>query len=64
MNLPWLEARKNGNQVAKNRAVEKFCVTCHDIDNDVTWIHGANNQKDPFVEKWIKGKIIHNDMGE
>jgi hypothetical protein len=64
MNLPWLEARKNGNQVAKNRAVEKFCVTCHDIDNDVTWIHGANNQKDPFVEKWIKGKIIHNDTGE
>ncbi len=60
MNRPWLEARKKGDNLAKNRAIENFCISCHDIDNDVTWIHGANNKKDPFVEKWIKGKIIHN----
>jgi hypothetical protein len=59
MNLPWLAARKNGNEQAKNLAIEKFCVTCHDIDNDVNWVHKKN--KDPFQEKWIKGKIIHNE---
>jgi hypothetical protein len=66
MNLPWLDARKKANaqpqnrdlQEAKNRAIEKFCVTCHDIDNDVTWIHKEN--KNPFFDKWVKGKIIHN----
>ncbi|MGH7223212.1 MAG: multiheme c-type cytochrome, partial [Gemmataceae bacterium] len=51
MNLPWLAARKNGNEQAKNLAIEKFCVTCHDIDNDVTWIHKKN--KNPFLEKWV-----------
>lgn len=58
MNLPWLAARKNGNEQAKNLAIEKFCVTCHDIDNDVTWVHKKNNN--PFQEKWINRKIIHN----
>lgn len=62
MNLPWLAARKSGNEKAKNLAIEKFCVTCHDIDNDVTWIHDANNKKDPFIEKWINRKIIHNEQ--
>jgi hypothetical protein len=39
----------------KNRAIELFCVTCHDIDNDVTWKHEDNY--DPFKTKWAK--IIH-----
>jgi hypothetical protein len=59
MNLPWLAARKNGNVPAKNLAIEKFCVTCHDTDNDVTWIHKPN--WNPFLEKWKKGEIIHNN---
>ncbi len=61
MNYPWLDARKKGNVQAKNLAIEKFCVTCHDIDNDVTWVHGAHGGKDPFIEKWEKRKIIHDD---
>lgn len=65
MNLPWLDARKKGDVQGKKNPIEKFCVTCHDIDNDVTWVHGAREKKDPFVEKWEKGgkekkKIIHN----
>ncbi|MHB1425002.1 MAG: multiheme c-type cytochrome [Gemmataceae bacterium] len=64
MNMPWLDARKKGNVPAKNLAIEKFCVTCHDIDNDVTWVHGIHNKKDPFVEKWEKRKIIHNNPPE
>jgi hypothetical protein len=62
MNLPWLDARKSGNEKAKNAAIEKFCVTCHDIDNDVNWVHKPG--MDPFHEKWIKGKIIHNNPPE
>jgi hypothetical protein len=62
MNLPWLDARKKGNVPAKNLAIEKFCVTCHDIDNDVTWIHNKN--QNPFLEKWEKRKIIHNNPPE
>ncbi len=52
MNQPWRGA-KNAN--ARELAIEKFCVTCHDIDNDVTWIH--NNKKNPFKDKW--SKIVH-----
>ncbi len=59
MNLQWLAARKQGNEQAKNTAIEKFCVTCHDIDNDVTWVHGKN--KNPFIQKWIGKNIIHNN---
>jgi hypothetical protein len=62
MNLPWLAARKNGNVQTKNAAIEKFCVTCHDIDNDVTWVHEKN--RNPFLEKWEKGKIVHNNPPE
>jgi hypothetical protein len=62
MNQPWLAARQNGNQAAKDQAIEKFCVTCHDIDNDVTWVHNKN--KNPFQEKWINRKIIHNGPKE
>lgn len=39
----------------RNRAIEQLCVTCHDIDNDVTWQH--DDKHDPFKEKWAK--IIH-----
>ncbi len=62
MNLPWLDARKKGNEQAKNQAIEKFCVNCHDIDNDVTWVHNKN--KNPFQEKWVEKKIIHNNPPE
>jgi hypothetical protein len=62
MNLPWAEARQKGDVKAKNLAIEKVCVTCHDIDNDVNWVH--RGQKDPFIEKWEKGKIIHNTPQE
>jgi hypothetical protein len=61
MNQPWLAARKIGGQ-QKDQAIEKFCVTCHDIDNDVTWVHNKN--KNPFHEKWINRKIIHNEPQE
>lgn len=62
MNQPWLAGRKSGNQQQKNSQIEKFCVTCHDMENDVTWIHKQN--KNPFLDKWIKGKIIHNTPQE
>jgi hypothetical protein len=72
MNLPWRDARKKGNEQAKNKAIEQFCVTCHDIDNDVNWVHkkeqdpltGKWVEKDIFFEKWVKGKIIHNNPPE
>ncbi|HEY7312452.1 MAG TPA: multiheme c-type cytochrome [Gemmataceae bacterium] len=48
MNQPWRGA-KDAN--AKTRAIDNFCMTCHDTDNDVTWIHNA------FPKKWQK--IIH-----
>lgn len=62
MNLPWLDARKKGNAEAKNKAIERYCVTCHDFDNDVTWVHKKNY--DPFIEKWQKKKIVHNNPPE
>jgi hypothetical protein len=58
MNQPWRAEREKGNMAEKNGKIEKFCVSCHDIDNDVTWVH--NNKKDPFLDKWIGKKIIHN----
>jgi hypothetical protein len=64
MNLPWLEARQKSDVKAKNRAIEKFCVTCHDTDNDVNWIHGAHDRTDPFLEKWQKRKIVHDTPAE
>ena len=30
--------------------MDKLCQKCHDIDNDVTWIHSA------FEKKWAKVK--------
>ncbi|HEY7424770.1 MAG TPA: multiheme c-type cytochrome, partial [Gemmataceae bacterium] len=48
MNQPWRGAK---NADAKKLAIDHFCQTCHDIDNDVTWIHNA------FPDKWKK--IIH-----
>jgi hypothetical protein len=62
MNQPWLDARRKGNVQAKNAAIEKFCVTCHDIDNDVHWVHKPNY--DPFQDKWVQKKIIHNNPPE
>jgi hypothetical protein len=59
MNQPW---RGAANQKAKDLAIEKLCVSCHDIDNDVNWVHTP--QKNPFVEKWIGKKIVHNKPKE
>jgi hypothetical protein len=64
MNLPWADARAKGDVKAKNAAIEKFCVTCHDIDNDVHWVHDPHNNKDPFIEKWKERKIEHNSPEE
>jgi hypothetical protein len=58
MHLPWAEPRAKGDVKAKNVAIEKFCVTCHDTDNDVTWKHGENGS---FLEKWVNRKIVHNE---
>ncbi|HWG41655.1 MAG TPA: multiheme c-type cytochrome [Gemmataceae bacterium] len=51
MNQPWRGPKEKGNIKAKNLAIDKFCQSCHDIDNDVNWIHGA------FERKWKK--IVH-----
>ncbi len=48
MNQPWRAAK---NENAKKLAIDQFCQSCHDTDNDVTWIHNA------FPKKWAK--IIH-----
>jgi hypothetical protein len=55
MNQPWRGPREQGNEKAKNLAIDKFCQGCHDIDNDVKWIHGA-------FEKTKWPKIIHNNQ--
>jgi hypothetical protein len=47
MNQPW----RGKNAAAKNLAIDQLCQSCHDPDNDVTWIHNA------FPDKWKK--IIH-----
>jgi hypothetical protein len=52
MNQQW-----RGDAKKKDMAIEKFCQTCHDSENDVHWIHDGKH--DPFKEKW--GKIIHNN---
>ncbi|MFO0925433.1 MAG: multiheme c-type cytochrome [Gemmataceae bacterium] len=33
---------------SRTAAIDQFCQKCHDIDNDVTWIHNA------FPKKWAK----------
>jgi hypothetical protein len=33
----------------KNEAIDQFCQKCHDIDNDVTWLHNGFKRKWPFV---------------
>jgi hypothetical protein len=48
MNEPWRGAK---DAEAKKLKIDRFCQSCHDIDNDVTWIHNA------FPKKWAK--IIH-----
>jgi hypothetical protein len=43
---PWkyLPANK------RKDATDQFCQKCHDIDNDVTWIHGGFDKKWPKVQ--------------
>jgi hypothetical protein len=51
---PW-KAPDNETETAKTKRIsriDQLCVTCHDMDNDVTYIHGA------FARKWPK--IQHN----
>jgi hypothetical protein len=42
---PQAKARRQGE-------IEKFCVECHNIDNDVTWKN--DGKEDPFPRKWRK----------
>jgi hypothetical protein len=39
--------------------IERFCVTCHDDENDVNW-HKLLG-KDTDFDKWVGKGIIHND---
>jgi hypothetical protein len=46
---PWKYQPANVRKVA----IDQMCQKCHDIDNDVTWIHGG------FEKKWGPKKIEH-----
>ena len=46
---PWKYLPKD----KRKDAMDQTCQKCHDIDNDVTWIHGA------FEKKWEPRKIAH-----
>jgi hypothetical protein len=52
MNQLWRGAAPNRKEL---KIETQLCITCHDIDNDVTWQHDKTH--DPFKEKW--GKIVH-----
>jgi hypothetical protein len=43
--------------------LEKFCVKCHDEENDVTWSHDKEGRPVPFLTKWAGLKIVHNSPG-
>jgi hypothetical protein len=49
---PWkLPADATAEQKAKMRnQIDQFCQKCHDIDNDVTWIHGGFERKWPKID--------------
>jgi hypothetical protein len=46
---PWKYLPKG----KRKEAIDQMCQKCHDIDNDVTWIHGG------FEKKWEPRKIAH-----
>ncbi len=46
---PWRHLPK----AKRKDAIDQMCQKCHDIDNDVTWIHGG------FEKKWKPKKIAH-----
>jgi hypothetical protein len=46
---PWKYLPK----AKRKDAIDQSCQKCHDIDNDVTWIHGG------FEKKWEPRKIAH-----
>jgi hypothetical protein len=46
---PWKYLPK----AKRKDAMDQTCQKCHDIDNDVTWIHGG------FEKKWEPKKIAH-----
>jgi hypothetical protein len=46
---PWKYLPK----AKRKDAIDQSCQKCHDIDNDVTWIHGG------FEKKWEPEKIAH-----
>jgi hypothetical protein len=53
-NLEWkkrINPWKYLPKAKRKEATDQFCQKCHDIDNDVTWIHGG------FEKKWPK--IVH-----
>jgi hypothetical protein len=43
---PWKYLPKE----KRTLATDQFCQTCHDIDNDVTWIHGGFEKKWPRIK--------------
>jgi hypothetical protein len=49
---PWkLPADATPDQKAKMQdQIDQFCQKCHDIDNDVTWIHGGFKRKWPKID--------------
>jgi hypothetical protein len=51
---PWKAPENEAPQakVLRERRIERFCVECHDIDNDVTWKN--DGKENPFPRKWRK----------
>jgi hypothetical protein len=49
---PWKVPEKETPQAKARREgkIEKSCVQCHDMDNDVTWKN--DGKEDPFPRKW------------
>jgi hypothetical protein len=45
---PWKYLPKE----KRKDAMDQFCQKCHDIDNDVTWIHGGFDKKWPSVKHY------------
>jgi hypothetical protein len=54
-NLEWRKRINPWKYLPKEKrkeALDQSCQKCHDIDNDVTWIHGAFEKKWPKVQHY------------
>lgn len=47
---PWKAKEKETGPETKIRIqrIDQFCQTCHDMENDVNWVHQG------FAKKWPK----------